>query len=616
MKDGQASQFALAYGRTILVSLLLIAALALGSASSSAALPQRQGGTDWATIRLPPQALRAPAGLAGARVGALHPKLDSTMAQLADAARRSAREAIELARRQSLELSDGQVHFSAAIRPSALADVTRAVAELGGQVTKSADKDRAIQGWLPVEALETLAARADVYQIEQPDEAVLAETGSALGAGFTTQALAAMNAAAWHAAGLRGAGVKIGIVDGGFQGYTALLGSELPVSVTVKNFVDGETDEQVDGADVHGTACAEIVHDVAPDATLYLAKVNTWLDLSEAIAWLRDTQHVNVISTSLLWYNQTPGDGTGLFADLVSQARAAGILWTTAAGNDREAHWGGSYYDPENNRVHNFNGTQEVNFFGPGDGTTYEIPAGRVISVYVRWDDWTYVSQDYDLYLLRWNGTSWDTVGGSQTHQNGSPGQKPKESARITTTGDPAAYGFVIVRQNATRDVNLEVFAPKVNRLDELNYPRSLPNLADAPAAITVAALDVDSPYPQEPYSSEGPTNGPGGIAAGGLIKPDIAAYANISTTSYAPYLFFGTSAATPHVAGAAALVKGAYPSYTPDQLQSFLQDHAVDMGASGKDTLFGYGRLYLGAAPARIYLPFVGRDATGKFLP
>ena len=69
--------------------------------------------------------------------------------------------------------------------------------------------------------------------------------------------------------------MKVAIIDAGFQGYPGLLGSELPATVTAKNFVDGESDAQVNGATVHGTACAEIVHDIAPNATLYLVKVGT-----------------------------------------------------------------------------------------------------------------------------------------------------------------------------------------------------------------------------------------------------------------------------------------------------------------------------------------------------
>lgn len=65
-----------------------------------------------------------------------------------------------------------------------------------------------------------------------------------------------------------------------------------------------------------------------------------------------------------------------------------------------------------------------------------------------------------------------------------------------------------------------------------------------------------------------------------------------------------GTSMATPHAAGLAALVLSANPGLTPDQVQQMMQNGVDDLGTSGKDIYFGYGRInsyktLTGAAPS-----------------
>lgn len=58
-----------------------------------------------------------------------------------------------------------------------------------------------------------------------------------------------------------------------------------------------------------------------------------------------------------------------------------------------------------------------------------------------------------------------------------------------------------------------------------------------------------------------------------------------------------GTSMASPFVAGLAALVKTRNPSFTPDQVAQRIEKTAVDLGTSGRDDTFGYGRIDAAAA-------------------
>ncbi|MES2970883.1 MAG: S8 family serine peptidase [Patescibacteria group bacterium] len=53
-----------------------------------------------------------------------------------------------------------------------------------------------------------------------------------------------------------------------------------------------------------------------------------------------------------------------------------------------------------------------------------------------------------------------------------------------------------------------------------------------------------------------------------------------------------GTSMATPHVAGLAALLLAKNPALTNEQLRQIIRTQANDLGAAGKDRDFGYGRI------------------------
>ena len=53
-----------------------------------------------------------------------------------------------------------------------------------------------------------------------------------------------------------------------------------------------------------------------------------------------------------------------------------------------------------------------------------------------------------------------------------------------------------------------------------------------------------------------------------------------------------GTSIAAPYVSGVAALVWRLYPEKTRDELRTWLRSKNDDLGESGFDYLYGYGRI------------------------
>ena len=64
---------------------------------------------------------------------------------------------------------------------------------------------------------------------------------------------------------------------------------------------------------------------------------------------------------------------------------------------------------------------------------------------------------------------------------------------------------------------------------------------------------------------------------------------------------FSGASAATPHIAGAAALIRELWPQLSAPEVVDILLTSATDLGAPGTDPIYGRGLLNLGAAVAPI---------------
>ncbi len=87
-------------------------------------------------------------------------------------------------------------------------------------------------------------------------------------AGHRARLLDWMGVRAWHAAGLRGKGLKVAVLDSGFAGYRSQLGKALPAEVKAKSF---RADGNLEARDSqHGTLCAEVLHSLAPEAELLL----------------------------------------------------------------------------------------------------------------------------------------------------------------------------------------------------------------------------------------------------------------------------------------------------------------------------------------------------------
>ncbi|MEA3377893.1 MAG: S8 family serine peptidase [Chloroflexota bacterium] len=101
---------------------------------------------------------------------------------------------------------------------------------------------------------------------------------------------------------------------------------------------------------------------------------------------------------------------------------------------------------------------------------------------------------------------------------------------------------------------------------------------------IGVAATRQNDTIPS--YSSPGAHVS---VAAPGGGSTD-AIYSTLVSGRYG--LMSGTSMATPHVSGLAALVIAHHPAYSPDRVASAILDNALDLGPAGWDEYYGCGRI------------------------
>lgn len=468
--------------------------------------------------------------------------------------------------------------------------------------------------------------RVDVIP-DSADEIVIGPTdprAAAIGA-VTGEHVLKTNADAWLAAGITGDGVRIGIVDS-FDAESwnaALAAGELknPVSTFCRYYGNACSVGWKDST--HGVMVAEVVLDMAPDAEIFLASVGSPNDLADAVAWLID-QDVDIITRSLGAQLDGPGNGTGFMADLQKLAVDAGILWLNSAGNHAGSatsgnawadptnpledgdggHWRGVWSDTDNDGWLNIDGSSSELF----------VISCTTLFFGLRWDDFTAADPtDYDMWI--WNEYS-DGVKGEPVKyddaQGAGFGAPPIEQPTLTASPPTLPcedYGYVGVQLydpggGATGDV-LQFFTH--HRVDPWTNPYSATQaFADTASAggMAVGAIDPWNGVAIASYSSRGPTND-------GRITPTLSAASCVAVfTPTVKGCFNGTSAATPAVAGAAALVLSAGIATTPATIKEYLLDATVERGPVGPDNTYGQGELVLPNPPVDSTAPTWGAQA------
>ena len=459
-----------------------------------------------------------------------------------------------------------------ATQADAVSSLRTAIENAGGRVQLAVGTK--IQADFASQAsISTIAQRTEVQRVRAPVRPVLRQ-GTIVSEGVDIS-----QAQAWQEAGIDGAGVKVGIMDSGFAGYEGLLGGELPPEgrVNARSFRsdrDIECSDCSESGQVHGRAVAEIVHDVAPGAELFLANFNTGVEMEAAVNWMIEGG-VDVINTSFGFLTTScPYEGEGILESIFQNAREAGVTWVASAGNDGRSHWAGSFEDPDEDGF--------TSFADEDDSQTLRgIEEGEPILALLWWDDpCSGATHDYDVVLSK---------GEDEIDRSFRAGP---------TNGWPLELLSVEAPESGTYDIRVEGVDPGENRFSMIFLSQRPEHIVAAgsagltepemsPNVISVGATDLNNDL--EPFSSQGPT-------PDGRIKPEIVAPDGVSNRTFRP--FFGTSASSPHMAGAAALVQSAFPDHAPNRIETFLLERAEDLGEAGRDGEFGAGLLTLGQPP------------------
>ena len=489
-----------------------------------------------------------------------NPKMDSVISELAHMQKTtSSSDLSTFATLRDIQVSDDKIKVILVVN-----DETEPFSEYPGVEVEGRYKNL-VEVLLPVSQIENIAEDPSVQYIRRPLE---------LHHNVVSQGVEKINATTLHGLGINGTGVKVAVIDLGFSGYDS--SSEIWNVVEAVPF----TGDITGGGQVHGSACAEVILDVAPNASLYLYRIANEVDFGQAVD-RSISQGVDIISCSLAVVNAGPYDGTGVICDIANNASANDILFTCSAGNYARKHYEGDYNDTDANSTHEFSigSLDEVLDLGT-------ISLGDTISLYLSWDDWVLVDQDYDLYLLEYNG-GWNVVDFSLNLQNGGGGQYPTESITYTSTG--GYYGVAILNYSATRPAHLELFSFNNDFLEYNMESSSIMCPADAATVLTVGATYWSNDN-LETFSSQGPTND-------GRTKPDVTAPDGNTNSFTDPIPFYGTSSSAPHTAGAAALLLDTRPSLSNTELQYYLESTAKDLDVAGKDNRTGSGRIDVYAA-------------------
>ena len=372
--------------------------------------------------------------------------------------------------------------------------------------------------------------------------------GSSLGGGggdspaseFDNQyGLAKINASAAHDRGYTGSGVKVAVLDGGFDTSHTDLDA---------NFITGydeEDDDNTPNADSHtvamgghGTHVSGIIAAEKNDSGIY------------GVAYEASVMPIKIFSDA--------GSSMSEISNSVAYAVDNGAIalnnsWGTSTWTSRAicTTGGSSYYC-----YGNIPGTSSAGFNSSAERTEWDdVATNNAVAVFAA----------------------------GNTGNNSKTGQMDFYSNTSTSSAYIASFSPQVVKN-----------AGLIDYIDRSSYEARF-GLVDSDVSenwLNVVAVDSNNIIAS--YS-----NGCGDTKAYCIAAPGTDIYSTLPTALDSDGFgkMTGTSMAAPHVSGAVAVLKHQYPNLTGAQIVDLLLDNATDLGDSGTDDTYGVGLLNLNAA-------------------
>ncbi len=528
----------------------------------------------------------------------------------------------------SLRVSDDRVVVDVVATGEASA-VESALNELGMQITGKAGP--IVSGRLPIAAIEAVAGLQGVRFVRP----AMWATNMGL---TTSQGDVSMRSDNVRTTlGYNGAGVTVGVLSDSYNylgGASSDVSSgDLPGTGNPNGFTTPVNVLADDGTTDEGRAMLQIVHDVAPGAALAFATANGGqAAFANNITNLRTNAGAKIIVDDVFYFAE-PMFQDGVIAQAVDAAVAAGVPYFSSAGNQGqqsyESVWrsGPVLGAGSISGAYSFYGGTTFDF-DPGPGVDYlqafTLGGLQSIRIMLQWDSpFASVctgcpgsSNDLDMYLLNSAG---NYIYFSSAYDN--INADAYEYLGVTNNGtSPISLTLMIVKYTGS-DPGFLKYINSGNAQGSLEYATNSSTIYGHANAAGAEAVGAAAYYntPQfgvtppvlEAYSSAGPTAirfTTSGVSTSDprAQKPEITAPDGTNTTFFGSDIgndidtypnFFGTSAAAPHAAAAAALLLNAKSTATPAQIYSNLEETAIDMGVPGFDNNSGFGLIQADAA-------------------